>query len=178
MEDTGKAILDIPKQRYELSDTAVSLSRQLDSVVVEEPLEIALRWTDTSGAEQRRVFTITMRTPGDDEALALGLLHSEGLINNGDQIAGCHYTGAPGLGEHNSLDVHLAPGLQPDMGSLERNLVTQSSCGVCGKTSLQSVELMSPPEVDREEGWLATDVVAALPSAMRRQQVNFLGEFA
>ena len=174
MNEQPKATQDVPKQRYELGTGVVAMQREADVVVVEEPLEIALCWTDAAGEEQRRVFTITMRTPGDDRELALGLLHSEGLLNSPDQVSDCRYSGKAGPGEHNVLDVYLTSGNVPDLASVQRNLVTQSSCGVCGKTSLQSVEMMAPPASDSDKAWLAPGVVAALADAMRARQVQFL----
>ena len=174
MKDYPEAVVNLPKQHYRFSAQGLDLSRVTDSVVVEEPLEIALCWEDASRAEHRRVFTITMRTPGDDEELALGLLHSEGLISIATQVAECKHSGEPGPGAGNQLDVRLTRDVEPDLATLQRNLVTQSSCGVCGKTSLQAVELMSPPAVDLESGWLAPGVVCALADAMRERQVRFL----
>ncbi len=113
-----------------------------DRIVVEEPLEIRL----TFGREPRRLtrrVAVTMRTPGQDEALALGFLFSEGLLASMEEVA---HVG-PGLSRrhrHNVVEVGLHPELSFDLRRLNRNFYVTSSCGVCGKASIDAVGLVRP----------------------------------
>jgi FdhD protein len=109
-----------------------------DLVVVEEPLEIRLARLSEPGPG--RAISITMRTPGHDVELALGFLHGEGLIRSKDDIASARLCGPTG----NVVRVELAADVPLDLARLERNFYTSSSCGVCGKASLEAVNEMLP----------------------------------
>ncbi|MCO8306539.1 formate dehydrogenase accessory sulfurtransferase FdhD [Streptomyces hygroscopicus] len=110
-----------------------AVSTRPDTLVTEEPLEIRLNG---------KPLAITMRTPGDDFALAAGFLVSEGVLGRADELANIVYcAGATedGSNTYNVVDVKLAPGVPvPDI-TLERNVYTTSSCGLCGKASLDAV---------------------------------------
>jgi FdhD protein len=99
-----------------------------DWVVVEEPLEIRI---------DQEPWIVTMRTPGDDRALIIGLLFSEGLIRSRDDVAGlapCGKLGEPGF--HNKWNVTSAPGTRLDApeGLTRRGTLTNAACGLCGRT--------------------------------------------
>lgn len=166
---SGDGVTDAHCARY----TEAEPDTAPDRVAVEEPLQIGLLWRDAGGELYERVFTVTMRTPGNDAALAVGLLHSEGLIRAAADVTGIDYSGGGRSGEYNELDVSLADGIVPDWSQYERNLTTQSSCGVCGKTSLQSLELKNPPELDTTQAWLNTDIIRGLADTMRAKQSSF-----
>jgi FdhD protein len=138
-----------------------------DSVVTEEPLEIRL-----SG----RALTVTMRTPGDDFDLAAGFLATEGVVTRAEHVATIRYcAGATedGANTYNVLDVTPADGVEvPDL-TLERNFYTTSSCGVCGKASLEAVRTTVPWTVDTDEFSLDPDVLALLPDRLRAAQRLF-----
>ncbi|MEV7611715.1 formate dehydrogenase accessory sulfurtransferase FdhD [Streptomyces sp. NPDC089799] len=108
-----------------------------DTLVAEEPLEIRLNG---------RPLAITMRTPGDDFALAVGFLVSEGVLGATSDVAAvtyCEGAGEDGSNTYNVVNVRLADGVPvPDI-SLERNVYTTSSCGLCGKASLDAVRTAS-----------------------------------
>lgn len=107
-----------------------------DVLAVEEPLEIRVAWR--SGGEQReKPISVTMRTPGDDFDLAAGFLFTEGLIRSGSEIDGIRQWGSP-----NVVRVALVDGATIDAAKLDRHFYTTSSCGVCGKTSLDAVRVM------------------------------------
>ena len=111
-----------------------------DLLAVEEPLEIRVGG---------RALAVTMRTPGHDFDLAAGFLVSEGVITRGEQLNTVRYcAGATeeGLNTYNVLDVTLAPGVAPPDPSLERSFYTSSSCGLCGKASIDAV-----PGTDQNE---------------------------
>lgn len=110
-----------------------AVSTRPDTLVAEEPLEIRLNG---------KPLAITMRTPGDDFALAAGFLVSEGVIGDRADVRSIVYCAgatADGVNTYNVVDVGLAPGVEvPDI-TLERNVYTTSSCGLCGKASLDAV---------------------------------------
>ncbi len=110
-----------------------------DMLAVEEPLEIRI----VSGPETRRVekaVSVTMRTPGNDEELAVGFLFTEGIIHTKGDVQSVR----AGLGaEGNTAVVELDPRVEPAMQGLERNFYTTSSCGVCGKASVDAVRVTS-----------------------------------
>ncbi|WP_338775648.1 formate dehydrogenase accessory sulfurtransferase FdhD [Streptomyces sp. DG1A-41] len=139
-----------------------------DTLVAEEPLEIRLNG---------RPLAITMRTPGDDFALAAGFLVSEGVLGRAEELANIVYcAGATtdGSNTYNVVDVRLAPGVAvPDI-SLERNLYTTSSCGLCGKASLDAVRTTARwPIADTPPVRVAPDLLAALPDRLRAAQRVF-----
>ena len=100
-----------------------------------------------------RPLAVTMRTPGHDVELAHGFLLTEGVITAADQLVSARYCDSvddTGANTYNVLDVALAPGVAPPETGVERNFYTTSSCGVCGKASLDAVRLRSrfPPAGD------------------------------
>jgi FdhD protein len=119
---------------------------------------------------------VTMRTPGDDFELAAGFLVSEGVVTRADQVATIRYCAgatAEGLNTYNVVDVALAADVSvPELG-LERNFYTTSSCGVCGKTSLDAVRTSAAWRVDDDDVLLEPDMLAALPERLRAAQALF-----
>ena len=110
-----------------------------DIVAVEEPLEIQLRFME-AGSWREQSISITMRTPGDDEKLATGFLFAEGIIRSGNEIDKTgHWGPLTPEGYRNTIKVQLREDVEVDIGSLMRNFYTTSSCGVCGKGSLEAL---------------------------------------
>jgi FdhD protein len=139
-----------------------------DTLVAEEPMEIRLNG---------KPLAVTMRTPGDDFALAAGFLVSEGVIAAADEVANIVYcAGATdeGSNTYNVVDVRLAPGVPvPDI-TLERNVYTTSSCGLCGKASLDAVRTTARwPISDSPSLRLDPGLLAALPDRLRAAQRVF-----
>ncbi|MGW1198803.1 formate dehydrogenase accessory sulfurtransferase FdhD [Streptomyces sp. NPDC002536] len=140
-----------------------------DTLVAEEPLEIRLNG---------KPLAITMRTPGDDFALAAGFLVSEGVLGGAEDLANIVYcAGATedGRNTYNVVDVRLAPGVPvPDI-TLERNVYTTSSCGLCGKASLDAVRTTARwPVADGSSPLrLAPELLAELPGRLREAQRVF-----
>ncbi|CAM5294620.1 MULTISPECIES: formate dehydrogenase accessory sulfurtransferase FdhD [Streptomyces] len=147
-----------------------AVSTRPDTLVGEEPLEIRLGG---------RPLAITMRTPGDDFALAAGFLVSEGVLGGAGELANIVYcAGATedGSNTYNVVDVQLAPGIPvPDI-TLERNVYTTSSCGLCGKASLDAVRTSArwplDPPADAP-GRIAPATLSALPGRLRAAQRVF-----
>ena len=129
-------VIEVAVER--MGDTARSPGRDL--LAVEEPLEIRLEHGAWS-ARTRRSLTVTMRTPGSDVELAVGFLFAEGLIRRREDVqraASCGLPAGP-LGLRNRVRVELAPHVTIDAKQLERNFLTTSSCGLCGKASIEAL---------------------------------------
>ena len=124
-----------------------------------------------------RPLAVTMRTPGHDVELAHGFLLTEGVITAADELAAARYCDSvddTGANTYNVLDVTLAPGVAPPAAGVERNFYTTSSCGVCGKASLDAVRLRTrfPPagdsvRIDAETLYGLPDSAAQRPAAVR-----------
>jgi FdhD protein len=138
-----------------------------DFLAAEEPLEIRVAG---------RPLTVTMRTPGNDFDLARGFLVSEGVVAADSDIAAIRYCAgatADGANTYNVLDVLLADGVPlPDV-SVERNFYTTSSCGLCGKASLEAVRTISKWRVDLDPLRLNAATIATLPEKLRAAQRVF-----
>ena len=185
----NKSISQLPKVNY-FGD-----KRQLvvDSVLVEQPLQINLLWQENKRLHST-VLSITMRTPGQDKNLIIGLLLSDGIITRLSDVDSV----LPMESDNSSADVHndikpdfqldtqyarnienqwqvkLINGLIPKLTALEQYQVKYSSCGLCGTTSLKSLELKQPPILNTEAHWLDIDLVKKLPNTMRIHQPLFL----
>ena len=112
----------------------------VDELAIEEPLEIRIGRV-VNGEIEHRAISITMRTPGDDADLAAGFLFTEGIIHRPVQISRIRNCGIPAKGKklQNTVVVELAEGVDVDLKKLERNFYTTSSCGVCGKSSIEAL---------------------------------------
>src|SRR6266540_2989275 len=113
--------------------------RRGDYLATEEPLEIRLL---AGGATER--LAVTMRTPGNDFELAAGFLHGEGILTDREPLRGISYCTDPELDaaqQYNVVNVRLDAAAMPDLRGLERHFYTSSACGVCGKASLDAIEL-------------------------------------
>ena len=112
-----------------------------DLVVVEEPLELTIEY-GPHAQRLRHTLAITMRTPGDDDALIRGFLLTEGIIDTPDEITNTARSASGNL-EHHSITASLSPELLFDPSSQQRHFYTTSSCGICGKTSIEMVRQIS-----------------------------------
>jgi FdhD protein len=139
--------------------------RQLDTVAIEEPLEIRAAWT-VEGEPREKNISVTMRTPGDDYDLAVGFLFTEGLIQAPGDVESVRHWGSP-----NRVRVALAPHARVDTSKLDRHFYTTSSCGVCGKTSIDAVRVVSCALPQRAP--VSAEVVHRLPELLRDAQPAF-----
>ena len=138
-----------------------------DVLAVEEPLEIRV------GGQS---LAITMRTPGNDVDLAAGFLVSEGVISRGEEFGAARYCAgatAEGLNTYNVLDVTLAPWVPAPDPSLERAFYTTSSCGMCGKASIEAVRTKSAYSVKNDPLVIDAEMLATFPDKLRDQQAVF-----
>lgn len=150
--------------RHITAETSVSRPATL---VVEEPLEIRV-WGDP--------LTVTMRTPGSDVELAQGFLLTEGIIGHRDDVLTVRYcrgAGDDGVNTYNVLDVALAPHVSAPSPDLRRNFYSTSSCGVCGKASLEAVQLTSRHGPGDDPAQVGADTLSALPDRLRAAQKVF-----
>ncbi|GAA2064495.1 formate dehydrogenase accessory sulfurtransferase FdhD [Streptomyces cheonanensis] len=145
-----------------------AVTERADTLVGEEPLEIRVGG---------RPLAVTMRTPGDDFALATGFLVSEGVVARADEVARVMYCAgatADGSNTYNVVDVRLADGVAPPDASLQRNVYTTSSCGLCGKASLDAVRTTARWPLPLTGGPALTPrLLAALPERLRAHQRVF-----
>lgn len=130
-----------------------------DFVAVEEPLQITLN---------HKPVSITMRTPGDDGALALGFLCTEGIISNFQQVEKVSQT------DDNTVNVMMEPSLaEKSMAGLQRNFYTTSSCGVCGKSSIDQIYQKLPATSDKVSLTIAPQVLVTLQDKLLNVQKAF-----
>lgn len=147
------------------------IERRSDLLAAEEPLEMRVS-VEEGGRRVRHSVAVTMRTPGHDFELAAGFFFSEGIVAGPEAIWSIAY--CPSADEGNVVEVHLEPGAGFDPQRFTRNVYTTSSCGVCGKTSIEMVRGICPaPPVGRER--IAPEVLTGLPAALRRAQPVFSG---
>lgn len=144
-----------------------------DFVVVEEPVEIRLGFLKNDTRQQKSI-SVTMRTPGHDEELALGFLFTEGIISSAEQVSG--FSRPPvrwKQAKENVLVVELADDVVVDLGRLERHFYTSSSCGVCGKASIEAVRVQGRFELPEPTPMFQVGVLHALPGLLASRQSIF-----
>jgi FdhD protein len=137
-----------------------SLRTAMDELAIEEPLEIRLRGKGVS---------ITMRTPGHDAELAAGFLLTEGIIHSANDILRSEH--CVRNEKENVLNVLLAPEVYVDFERLTRHVFASSSCGICGKATIEAIQSVSQP-VDSEMV-VSPALIASLPDVMRAAQQTF-----
>jgi FdhD protein len=138
--------------------------RILDQLAVEEPLEIVLCFR-RKGLLVRKPISVTMRTPGMDEDLAIGFLYTEGIIQSADAITGVQ------AGPSSTIEITIDNDV--DLRRLERHFYTSSSCGVCGKTSLQALEINREIHLDPSRPGFSVDALLGIPRLVRERQSIF-----
>jgi FdhD protein len=172
-----------------------------DVLAVEEPLEIRIGFHE-NGKLTHKPISITMRTPGDDAELAAGFLFTEGIVQSRDQITNirhCGRGGNPSRGEGvstqamyavtndtlptsrvsafensetNTIRVDLNEGIEIDLMSLERHFYTTSSCGVCGKSSIEALHT-GAKKIENDTLKIAAEIIHRMPEALLARQKTF-----
>ena len=145
-----------------------------DLVSIEEPLEMIIRykknndWIDNS-------ISITMRTPKNDEDLIVGLLFSEGIIHKISEIKKVellgHKTGKFKL--QNKIRVTLNNSKNLDVKHLRRNFLTNSSCGICGKASMDSLEIICKTKINKDNPKIKNSLITRIPKLLKQKQSEF-----
>jgi len=139
-----------------------------DQLAIEEPLEIRL-------ASPQQTVAVTMRTPGADFDLTAGFLYSEGVVSNRQDIWRMSYCDTKDVDieqRYNIINVGLKEGLLPDLQPLERHFFTTSACGVCGKASIEALQLRSCPVIPTGIE-VSSEVIYSLPDKLRSAQGIF-----
>ena len=145
-----------------------------DAVSVEEPLEMNLRYNLENKWHIENI-TITMRTPGNDEDLIAGFLLNERIIENINQIKKIEKKGDK-VGDYNinnTVEATISNTNNLDIGKIKRNFITNSSCGVCGKTSLDAIEVIKDEKLDLSFPKINKEVILKAPELLINQQSEF-----
>jgi FdhD protein len=135
---------------------------EIDELVLEEPLEIRV---------DGRPISVTMRTPGHDIELAGGFLLAEGVVRRRDDIL--RIRSCPRVNSGNSVEVVLHPDVPLDFEKLTRHVFAASSCGLCGKATIDAIRAQLDPLEVAGLPHVSAEVIAAMPDAMRRTQKTF-----
>jgi FdhD protein len=151
----------------------VGNARRNDVIAVEEPLEIRLMRDGLPEADENggtgRSISITMRTPGHDAELAVGFLYGEGVLRERGDVVDTGFCGSTG----NILRVTARADLPLDLARVTRNFYTTSSCGVCGKASIEAVTASAGDRRISGELIVRESVLRGLPDSLRRSQAGF-----
>ncbi len=169
----SESIVRLPVHRVSPSKDAASEPID-DSLAVEEPLEIRLGHAGSSGFTTTSL-AVTMRTPGADLDLAAGFLFTEAIIRSRADIARIAHAG-PSRGRartRNIVRVDLQSGVPVDLARLRRNFPVSSSCGVCGKASIEALAVRGCAALPASSPRVPAQVLAALPESLRAAQPVF-----
>ena len=158
-------VLKFKKNKFENID---------DSISIEEPLEISLKYKD-----QNKWLTsslaITMRTPGHDEDLVRGFLYNEQIIQNINEIDNIESFGDK-VGQYNiqnKIQITINNSKNVNISKIKRDFMTNSSCGVCGKSSLDALEIIKKEKTFKDEPKLAKEIIIKSPLILRQNQSEF-----
>jgi FdhD protein len=157
------AIKQVRIKRIKLSESEI----MEDIVAVEEPLEIQLQYGKVDQRIKKPV-SVTMRTPGNDAELALGFLYTEGIIKKISEVENV----TQNVLDSNKVVVSLKPHIDPELKKLERNFYTSSSCGVCGKASIEAVSIACERLPD-DTFLISTEIIKQLAHSIRNEQAVF-----
>lgn len=157
------SIKQVRIKRIKLSESEI----MEDIVAVEEPLEIQLQYGKVDQRINKPV-SVTMRTPGNDAELALGFLYTEGIIKKISEVENVTQNGL----DSNKIVVSLKPHIDPELKKLERNFYTSSSCGVCGKASIDAVSIVCE-RLPNDTFLISTEVIKHLAHSIRNEQAVF-----
>jgi FdhD protein len=168
--DLSRSIVPVPVERVE----GPASCRKQDVLAIEEPLQIRLSY-ECDGARVEKDVAITMRTPGHDTDLAAGFLFSEGILQSAGQILRIGRTDrmVDKHGKRNSVTVNLRSGVDFDSRQLDRKFYVSSSCGVCGKTSIEAVHSRICFPLPAETPLIDLSTIPGLPDALRHAQAVF-----
>lgn len=151
-------------QQSILSSNYHQVEEKTDIIAIEEPLEIQL-----IGAKDILPvpISITMRTPGQDENLALGFLFTEGILHSNEEVEQVSFP------DENMICVHLVAGKEYDLQKTDRNFYATSSCGVCGKASIEAIHTQSLFDIHQDQAKWNPTILKQLPDMLREHQTLF-----
>ena len=145
-----------------------------DLISIEEPLEISIKYKD-SDKWISQILSITMRTPGDDEDLVRGFLYNEQIIEDINHIDAIESFGDK-VGQYNIQNKILATlnnSQNVNIAKIKRDFLTNSSCGVCGKSSLDALEIIKKEKPSSSEPKITKDIIIQSPDILRNNQSEF-----
>jgi FdhD protein len=148
--------------------TGGEITEAIDQVAVEEPLEILLAYSTSTGRLQKNL-AVTMRTPGSDNELAAGFLFTENIIQHFESIQEIKHVAS----DDNSILVILHENEVPLLHKAERNFYSTSSCGICGKASIDAIKITSKYQNIPGNFIVKADLLYGLPIALKKQQAVF-----
>ena len=146
-----------------------------DLVSIEEPLEMTVSYKKNNEWVNETI-SITMRTPKNDEDLIVGLLFCEGIINKASEIEKIEFLGNK-VGKfklQNKIQVTLNNGENLDIKHLRRNFLTNSSCGVCGKTSMDSLEIICKTKINKDFPKIHSSLITKIQKQEENMLVHYL----
>ena len=145
-----------------------------DQISIEEPVEIIIKYKDKEIWVEKTI-SVTMRTPGDDEDLVRGFLFNEKIIEKIDYIEKIELTGKPTeqYGLKNKIIVTINNSDNIDVDKIKRNFLTNSSCGVCGKSSLDALEIIKKDKILKSNPKISKEVLMSSPKKLRKNQSEF-----
>ena len=139
-----------------------------DELAIEEPLEIQLVYSTPNGRMQKNI-SVTMRTPGNDEELAIGFLFTEGIIKHATDISAIQHLPS----DMNRVLVTLVENIIPSLNSAERNFYTTSSCGICGKGSIEAINVTAAFPSTSDAISIPASLLYSLPDLVKKEQQVF-----
>tara|TARA_R110000737_G_scaffold127224_1_gene159792 strand:- start:217 stop:1050 length:834 start_codon:yes stop_codon:yes gene_type:complete len=137
-----------------------------DAIAVEEPLQISISVLKADSPITNKNISITMRTPGHDKDLAIGFLFTEGIIQASNQIKKVTH-------DENSINVQLFNSENIDLGKLERHFYTSSSCGVCGKASIEAIKTICRLPPSAADFQIEKNLIKSFPGILKQEQNIF-----
>ena len=145
-----------------------------DHISIEEPVEIIIKYKDKEIWVEKTI-SVTMRTPGDDEDLVRGFLFNEKIIEKIDYVEKIELTGKPTeqYGLKNKIIVTINNSDNIDVDKIKRNFLTNSSCGVCGKSSLDALEIIKKDKILKSNPKISKEVLMSSPKKLRQNQSEF-----
>jgi len=158
-------VIKFKKNKFEKIDDLIS---------IEEPLEISIKYKDQNEWVIRSL-SITMRTPGHDEDLVRGFLFNEQIIQNLNEIESIESVGEK-VGQYkiqNKILITINNSKNINISKIKRDFLTNSSCGVCGKSSLDALEIIKKEKTFKDEPKLTKEIIIKSPSILRQNQSEF-----
>lgn len=160
------------KKINQRNSTSNTQSLQEDYVAIEEPILITLRYFDIATRHYKeKNLTVIMRTPGSDNELIIGFLFNEKIINTKKDVISIKIN--DDSQNNNHVIVELTQQVDIDWEKITRSFASQSSCGICGKTSLNSLVLKANKDIDNTHTWLSRNNITTLISQLQQYQPLF-----
>ena len=161
--------------KYNITKLKGSIKEEVqDHVSVEEPLEMSLKFKKDDKWNIENI-SITMRTPGNDEDLVSGFLYNERIIENINEIEKVEKKGET-VGDYNlqnKIEATINNTKNLDIGKIKKNFITNSSCGICGKTSLDSIEVLKTNKIDLSFPKINYNIILKSPDLLQNNQSEF-----